>query len=66
VLGILAGCLLVGIWLASREVGFAVTVVFAGLAVCLLWGVPGWRRFGAGLVVGAVVAAGVLAAVVFS
>jgi hypothetical protein len=62
-LGVLAGCLLVTIWLPNPDVGFAVTVVFAGLVACLLWGAPGWRRFGLGLLAGALVAAGAYVAV---
>ena len=64
-LGLVAGYLVVTIWLPNPDVGFAVTVVFAGLVVCLLWAAPGWRRFGVAFLVGAVLAAAVDAALLF-
>jgi hypothetical protein len=61
-LGVPAGLLLSSIWLyGAWDVALAVTAVFAGLVAVLLAGAEGWRPFGAGLLVAAAVAGGVLA-----
>lgn len=54
--GLLAGTFVRAAWVNDLLLGFAVGGIVAGLVVCVLWGAPGWQRFGVGLLVGAVVA----------
>jgi hypothetical protein len=58
VLGVAAGVLVGAIWRYGEwDVALAVTAVFAGLAVVLLAGLPGWRPFATTLLILAAVAA---------
>jgi hypothetical protein len=54
-----AGLLLSAIWRwGASDVALAVTLVFAGLVAAVIAGAPQWRRFGTGLLVGALVTGG--------
>jgi hypothetical protein len=58
-LGVAAGLLLTAIWRwGAADVALAVTLVFAGLVAAVIAGAPHWRRFGTGLLVGALVTGG--------
>jgi hypothetical protein len=61
-LGLVAGGLVFAAWYNDLLLGVAVGGIVAGLAVCLVWAVPEWHRFGVGLLVGAVVGTVVAAA----
>jgi len=62
-LGLVGGVLVFAAWVNDLLLGIAVACVIGGLFGCVLVAGPGWQRFGAGLVVGAVVALGVCVAV---
>jgi hypothetical protein len=58
-LGVATGLLLSWIWwYGASDVALAVTFVFAGLVAAVIAGAPPWRRFGTGLLVGALVTGG--------
>ena len=60
--GVVAGTFIRAAWVNDLFLGFAVAGIIAGLVV-MLWAAPGWQRFGAGLLVGAIVALAAWAAV---
>jgi len=62
-LGLVAGGLVFAAWVNDLLLGVAVACVIGGLIGCVLVAGPGWQRFGAGLLAGAVVALGVCVAV---
>lgn len=55
--GLVAGALVVTAWVNDLLLGIAVGGIVAALAVCLVWAVPEWHRFGVGMLAGAVVGA---------
>lgn len=62
VLGVGAGLLLAAIWrYGAWDVALAVTFVFLGLVAAIIGGSSAWRRFGIGLLAGALLVGGVLA-----
>jgi hypothetical protein len=62
-LGVADGLLLASIWLfGAWDVALAVTAVFTGLVAVLLAGAPGWRAFGTGMLVLALLVGGALLA----
>jgi hypothetical protein len=62
-LGLVAGGLVFAAWVNDLLLGIAVAFVIGGLIGCVFVAGAGWQRFGAGLLVGAVVAVVVCVAV---
>jgi hypothetical protein len=53
--GLVAGGLVCAAWVNDLLLGVAVGGIIAALAVCMVWAVPEWHRFGVGMLAGAVV-----------